>query len=276
MVIFSSQLLKVIMKKIVILLTTLTSFIFTVAQNVGIGTTSPGFPLNFSNITGDKISLYGNSGNHYGFGIQSALLQIHTDLAASNIAFGHGASNNFTERMHIINNVGYDGMSLNGRLILKNESTDLVGGAAGVWLYKADNTALLGFMGVQNNQNIVFFGGPGVFSVPIPGLNNQLVTLDQSSTIVINSSLIVNSSSFGTSRYYLKILIFNSLNQLLENANGHGEVPNGTYSSASALLSVNQQQGFYSIEAYLERVNDTDGDCSSNITARAIIQVFPN
>ena len=80
-------------------------FLFNVAafsQNVGIGTTTPGFPLNFATTTGDKISLYGNSGSHYGFGIQGGLLQIHSDAAAANIAFGYGSSS-FTERKQIIN-----------------------------------------------------------------------------------------------------------------------------------------------------------------------------
>ena|SRR5436190_7803746 len=148
------------MKKIFAFIICLSSGIACIAQNVGIGTTAPGFPLNFANTTGDKISLYGNTGNHFGFGIQSSLLQIHTDAAISNIAFGYGASNNFTERMRILNSLGYDGMILNGRLVLKNGSSDLVGGGAGVWLYKPDNSALLGFMGAQNGQNIGFYGGP--------------------------------------------------------------------------------------------------------------------
>jgi hypothetical protein len=148
------------MKKIFAFIICLSSGIACIAQNVGIGTTTPGFPLNFANTTGDKISLYGNTGNHFGFGIQSSLLQIHTDAAISNIAFGYGASNNFTERMRILNSLGYDGMILNGRLVLKNGSSDLVGGGAGVWLYKPDNSALLGFMGAQNGQNIGFYGGP--------------------------------------------------------------------------------------------------------------------
>ena len=51
-------------------------------------------------------------------------------------------------------------MMLNGRLVLKNGTGDWVNGGAGVWIYKSDNTALLGFMGAQNNQNIGFYGGP--------------------------------------------------------------------------------------------------------------------
>jgi hypothetical protein len=69
--------------------------------SVGIGTTTPGFPLTFANTLGDKLSLYGQSGNHYGFGIQSALLQIHGDASNSDIAFGYGSSAAFTERMRI-------------------------------------------------------------------------------------------------------------------------------------------------------------------------------
>lgn len=142
--------------------------------NTGIGTSTPGFPLNFSNSLGDKISLYGNSGNHFGLGIQNSLLQIHTDAVVSNIAFGYGSSNSFTERMRILNNGSYDGMSLNGRLVLKNGSTDLIGGGAGVWMYKADNSALLGFMGAQNNNNIGFFGGPAGWGLTYDAINSRV------------------------------------------------------------------------------------------------------
>jgi hypothetical protein len=72
--------------------------------NVGVGELNPGFLLNFKNALGDKISLYGNSGNHYGFGIQGGLLQMHTDAAAADIAFGYGSSTSFTERMRIKGN----------------------------------------------------------------------------------------------------------------------------------------------------------------------------
>lgn len=72
--------------------------------NVGIGITTPGFPLSFSNSVGDKISLWGQSANHYGFGIQGALLQIHTDGAGSDVAFGYGPSAAFKETMRVKGN----------------------------------------------------------------------------------------------------------------------------------------------------------------------------
>jgi hypothetical protein len=74
------------------------------AGNVGIGTTTPGFPLTFANVVGDKISLWGQSGNSYGFGIQGALLQIHTDTSGADIAFGYGSSASFTETMRVKGN----------------------------------------------------------------------------------------------------------------------------------------------------------------------------
>ena len=72
--------------------------------NVGIGENNPGFPLNFRTSTGNKISFFGNSGAHYGIGVQNYLLQIHTDLTASDIAFGYGSSESFTETMRIKGN----------------------------------------------------------------------------------------------------------------------------------------------------------------------------
>lgn len=72
--------------------------------NVAIGDFTPNFPLHFSGTLGDKISLWGNGANHYGFGIQGNLLQIHSDIAVSDVAFGYGSSASFTERMRIKGN----------------------------------------------------------------------------------------------------------------------------------------------------------------------------
>src|SRR5207253_6807912 len=57
--------------------------------NVGIGNGSPDFPLSFPNSLGDKISLWGTAGNHFGFGIQSYQLQIHADTSLADIVFGY-------------------------------------------------------------------------------------------------------------------------------------------------------------------------------------------
>jgi hypothetical protein len=85
--------------------------------NVGIGTTTPGFLLNFSNNIGDKISLWGSSGNHYGLGIQASLFQIHSESIATDIAFGYGQSSSFTETMRI---KGTGDGSIKGNLTVQN------------------------------------------------------------------------------------------------------------------------------------------------------------
>jgi hypothetical protein len=73
--------------------------------NVGIGTTAPEFPLSFASQLGNKISLYTpNSGGRYGFGIQPDLLQMFSETSGSDIAFGYGTSDAFTERMRIKGN----------------------------------------------------------------------------------------------------------------------------------------------------------------------------
>jgi len=148
---------------------------FVTAQNVGIGTNAPTGPLSFANTLGNKLVLWGNGNNaHYGIGVQSGLLQVYADAASANIGFGYGSSSSFNERMRILNNGNYDGMLLNGRLLIKNGSNDPIGGGGGVWLYKADNSALLGFMGTQNNQNIGFYGGPGGWGFTYDAINSRV------------------------------------------------------------------------------------------------------
>lgn len=75
-----------------------------VQGNVGIGTVAAGFPLTFDTTFGDKISLFGESGNSIGFGVQSSRLQIHTDTIGSDIVFGYGSSASMTETMRIRGN----------------------------------------------------------------------------------------------------------------------------------------------------------------------------
>lgn len=85
---------------------------------VGIGTATPGFPLTFSNTLGSKISLWGQSGAHYGFGIQSFQFQFIAASAADDFVFGHGASDSLTEYMRLRNggNLGIGTPSPTARL----------------------------------------------------------------------------------------------------------------------------------------------------------------
>jgi hypothetical protein len=89
-------------------------------NNVGIGEANPGFPLNFASSTGDKISLWGNSGNHVGLGVQGGLLQIYGGNSGDDIGFGYGRSTAFTETMRIkgTGNVGIGTSSPAERLVV--------------------------------------------------------------------------------------------------------------------------------------------------------------
>jgi len=127
-----------------------------ITGNMGIGTNSQFAQQTLSNSLGNKIALYGNSStSQYGLGIQGSLMQFYTDAVGANFAFGYGSSTSFTERARIYNS-GYDGMLLNGRIVLRNGTADINGGT-GVWLMNPTNTALLGFFGAQNANNFGFY-----------------------------------------------------------------------------------------------------------------------
>ena len=144
------------------------------AQNVGIGTTTPAYPLSFPNTIGDKISLYGSGGPNYGFGIQGSLFQMYSDAPGANIAFGHGSSNSFIERMRLYNN-GSEGLLLNGRITLRNGTLPLnTAYGPGIWFNKADNSGNLAFFGTQNNQNIGFVGGPAGWGFVYDAVNSRV------------------------------------------------------------------------------------------------------
>lgn len=133
--------------------------------NVGIGVSNPVSPLSFASNTGNKISLWGNDPNqHYGLGVQGSLLQLYVPTAADNIAFGTGASNNFTERVRIQGN-GYVGigdnnpayiLDVNGRMRIRSGGSNP--SSAGVWLNNNANTSSPGFVGMESDGAIGFYG----------------------------------------------------------------------------------------------------------------------
>lgn len=104
-----------------------------ITGTLGVGTLGGTFPLTIGNNTlGDKISLYGQSGNNYGFGIQGGTLQIHTDQASSDVAFGHGSSAAMTETMRIKGNgnLGVGTATPSARLSLVAPGASEIGGSA--------------------------------------------------------------------------------------------------------------------------------------------------
>jgi Head domain of trimeric autotransporter adhesin len=131
--------------------------------NVGIGTPTPGFLLSFPDALGDKISLFGNSGAHYGFGIQNSLLQVHSSASAEDIAFGYGSSNSFTETMRIKGNgnVGIGTSNPAFKLDVADRMRIRSGGGfstAGLYLNSNDNSQSPAFIGMDDDTHVGFWG----------------------------------------------------------------------------------------------------------------------
>jgi len=130
--------------------------------NVGIGTSAPAFPLQFKSSIGDKISLYGGAGSHYGFGVQGNLLQIHSDLVGSDIAFGYGSSGSFTEGFRIKGN-GNVGIGLNNpqtKLHIRTNSTGMTPNPFAQTIIENNDFTFLNLL--SNQESGVVFGSAGV------------------------------------------------------------------------------------------------------------------
>ncbi|MBN1755280.1 hypothetical protein JW877_03600 [bacterium] len=79
---------------------------------VGIGITSPHAPLSLGAGTGDKLFIYENGGDTYGFGIQTGLLQVFSGSGSADIAFGFGSSDDFTEYIRFVAPYGKVGIRM--------------------------------------------------------------------------------------------------------------------------------------------------------------------
>jgi hypothetical protein len=232
-------------------------------QNIGIGTNTPRFPLSFSNSFGDKIVLWDDGNqqrNTYGIGVQDGSLQFHTYRETDNMMFGFGSSGIFYERMKLLNS-GPDGLNLSGRIVLKNGTTNPADGA-GIWFYDPNNTALVGFMGVQNAKNMGFYGGPLGWGLTYDvtnsnvgiGNNNPTAPLSFSSSYGKKISLYqgaTGDAGLGTLTNQLQIFTdnpngevaigYNSGNQFMKRfafkANGTFEIQGSTGSQGQVLAS---------------------------------------
>lgn len=218
------------------------------AGNVGIGTVTPQAPLSMADVVGDKIALYGQTANHYGIGVQSNLLQIHSNTSNSDVAFGYGSSAAFTETMRIkgSGNVGIGNASPSYQLdvtgatqsALRLDSADTIGtrlrlsssatggriydmvstangnaSSGGKWLL-VDNTAALTRMTVDSSGNVGVGNSAPSYQLDVTGATQSALRLDSADTIGTRLRL-SNSATGGR--------IYDLVSTADGNANGGGK-----------------------------------------------------
>lgn len=169
--------------------------------NVGLGWADPMYPLTFKSTLGDKISLWGGFGNHYGFGIQASLLQIYVGDQTNDIAFGHGSSTALTELMRIKGN-GNVGIGTNApvsRFHVVSNSTvpvsiqnSITNGYSG--LHFLNNTGTqMGHMGYANTTaatftNQVYAGSIGAVPFVLTTSNLERMRIDPVGNVGLGTS----------------------------------------------------------------------------------------
>ncbi|MBL0144780.1 MAG: tail fiber domain-containing protein [Chitinophagaceae bacterium] len=140
--------------------------------NLGIGTTTPNAPLQFTNtIANRKIVLYdGNNNDHqyYGFGINGAMLRYQTDDAAADHVFFSGINATSSKELMRIKGNGAVGIGITNpsfALEVNGRSRIYSGGSnatsAGIWFNNNANNALASFVGMESDAAIGFYGNSG-------------------------------------------------------------------------------------------------------------------
>jgi hypothetical protein len=157
---------------------------------IGINNPFPTAPLSLANVLGEKINLWNTDATHnYGIGVQTGLLQIHSNDVASDIALGYGSSNSFTERARFFGGGGIQSQGPNAAFWFKDRTLNTYSGWS---MYANNGSANLYKYGLGDAFTIDPSGNVGI-GITTPGAklevngNFKLVDGNQATNRILTS-----------------------------------------------------------------------------------------
>ena len=240
-------------------------------NNLGINNTAPYSPLTFSTSLGEKISLYGSTGSNYGFGIQNATLQIHSDAVGADIAFGYGNSNAFTEVMRIRGN---GALSIRGNAGATGQVMQSNGaGGSPAWVSPTNS--------LYNNANMIIGTGEVVASaditaVALPGLTYTFNTAGNAKVMITCAVQAETLSCFACGDTFVDIYIyFDGVRKRWVDS----KMRNGSQLTLDASVLVQCGPGTHTIQIYGSKIGPSVkfgcGSCFEELKDNLIVQVIP-
>jgi hypothetical protein len=175
-----------------------------VTGNVGIGNTTPDFPLSFPTTYGEKISLFGNAAARVGFGVQPGNFQMLGDIIGTDLTFGYGLSASPTELMRIKSSTGYVGI---GTAAPDHQLTVLNTSNAGLLKLQSNVGSTQITMDDSGLDDVYLSTTQGNFDIWTGGNNKRLSVLTNgnvgigtsspTSTLDVNGQITIDQKNFG-------------------------------------------------------------------------------
>jgi hypothetical protein len=173
------------------------------AGNVGIGTTTPDFPLSFPTTFGDKISLFGNAAARVGFGVQPGNFQMLGDFSGTDLTFGYGLSASPTELMRIKSsngNVGIGTAAPDYKLTIADNNVGLLklkSNALSTQITLDDSGLDDVYLSTTQGNFDIWTGGNNKRLSVLTNGNVGIGTSSPTSTLDVNGQITIDQKNFG-------------------------------------------------------------------------------